>query len=98
MARRRERKPGKREAAATPEDLMQYYLRNREHFEHRTDADIQRSCASKDAYPSESHARAVAAMNGMAGVLYTYQCFYCRQWHLTRRPTPPGGGPLIVED
>jgi hypothetical protein len=78
-------KPG---AAATPDDLMQYYLRNREHFEKRTDADIERSCASKDAYPTEAHARAVAAMNGMAGALYTYECFYCKQWHLTRRPTP----------
>jgi len=69
---------------------MQFYLRNREHFEKRTDADVERSCGSKDAYPSEAHARAVAAMNDMSGVLYTYQCFYCRQWHLTRRP--PGSG------
>jgi len=29
---------------------MQFYLRNREHFEKRTDADVERSCASKDAY------------------------------------------------
>ena len=69
---------------------MQYYLRNREHFEKRTDADIERSCASKDAYPSEAHARAVAAMNKMGDVLYTYQCFYCKQWHLTRRSPYPG--------
>ena len=84
---RRSRKPQKREAAAAPEDLMQFYLRNREHFEKRTDADLERSCASKDAYPSEAHARSVAVMNGMADVLYTYECFYCKQWHLTRRPS-----------
>lgn len=84
---RRPRKPLKREGAATPEDLMQYYLRNREHFEKRSDADLERSCASKDAYPTEGHARAVATMNGMADALYTYECFYCHQWHLTRRPS-----------
>ena len=95
---RRQRKPPKRGASASPEDLMQYYLRNREHFEQRTDADIERSCASKDAYPSEAHARAVAAMNKMGDVLYTYQCFYCHQWHLTRRPPPPGGGLQIIDD
>lgn len=95
---RRSRRPPKREAAATPEDLMQYYLRNREYFEKRTDADIERSCASKDAYPTEGHARAVAAMNKMGDVLYTYQCFYCKQWHLTRRPPLPGGGLQIIDD
>lgn len=73
--RRQGRKPPKRGASATPEDLMQFYLRNREQFEKRSDADIERSCASKDAYPSESHARAVAAMNKMGDVLYTYRCF-----------------------
>jgi hypothetical protein len=98
VSRRRERKPGARSAAANPEDLMQYYLRNREHFEKRTEADIERSCASKDAYPSEGHARAVAAMNRTGMVLYTYQCFYCRQWHLTKRPTAPGGGPQIIDE
>ena len=98
MPRRQSRKPPKRGAAATPEDLMQYYLRNREHFEHRTDADIERSCTSKDAYPTEAHARAVAAMNKMGSVLYTYRCFYCRQWHLTRRPTKPGDELQIIEE
>ena len=63
MPRRRESKRPASGAAATPEDLMQYYLRNREHFEQRTDADIERSCASKDAYPTEAHARAIAAMH-----------------------------------
>ena len=69
---------------------MAYYLRNREAFTSRTDADIERSCASKDSYPTEAHARAVAAMNKMGDVLYTYQCFYCHQWHLTRRPPEAG--------
>ena len=69
---------------------MAYYLRNRENWSSRTEADIERSCASKDAYPTEAHARAVAAMNKMGEVLYTYQCFYCKQWHLTRRPPGPG--------
>lgn len=95
---RRPRKPQNRGAAATPEDLMQFYLRNREHFEQRTDADIQRSCASKDAYPTEGHARAVALMNKMGDALFTYQCYYCRQWHLTRRRPLPGGEPQIIDD
>jgi hypothetical protein len=97
MARRGTKRPSPG-ATPTQEDLMQYYLRNREVFENRTDADIERSCGSKDAYPTEAHARAVAAMNRMANVLYTYQCFYCHQWHLTRRPTPPGGGLQIIDD
>jgi hypothetical protein len=46
-------------------------------------ADRQRSCTSKDAYPSDAHARATAAMNGME--LTTYHCSYCDLWHLTRR-------------
>jgi hypothetical protein len=85
------KKRPKRTSAPPQEDLMAYYLRNREAFGAKTDADIERSCASKDAYPTEAHARAVAAMNKMGDVLYTYQCFYCRQWHLTRRPPPAGG-------
>ena len=92
------KKKVKRGAAPEPEDLMQYYLRNREYFEKRTDADIERSCASKDAYPTEAHARAVAAMNKMGDVLYTYQCFYCKQWHLTRRRPLPGGGLQVIDD
>ncbi len=51
------------------------------------DRDIERSCTSKDAYETEEAARAVAAMNGMANVLFTYHCIYCDSWHLTRRPT-----------
>ncbi len=48
-------------------------------------ADRARSCGSKDAYPSEQHARATAAMNGMADALNVYRCRYCEFWHLTRR-------------
>jgi len=46
---------------------------------------VQRSCTSKDAYESEAHARAVAAMNGLADALVTYECRHCGAWHLTRR-------------
>ena len=51
------------------------------------DRDVERTCTSKDAYETPEAARAVAAMNGMADVLFTYQCRYCQSWHLTRRPT-----------
>lgn len=64
---------------------MDWWLRNRGDFDRSIDRDVERSCESKDAYPSESHARAVAAMNNMAGVLFAYQCRYCEQWHLTRQ-------------
>jgi hypothetical protein len=47
--------------------------------------DRERSCASKDAYQSEAHARAVAAMNGLSAALSTYRCTWCGFWHLTRR-------------
>jgi hypothetical protein len=49
------------------------------------DRDLERSCASKDRYATREAARAVAAMNNMAGVLNAYECRYCLQWHLTRR-------------
>lgn len=64
---------------------MDWWLRNRGDFDRSIDRDVERSCESKDAYPSEGHARAVAAMNDMAGVLFAYECRYCRQWHLTRQ-------------
>jgi len=48
-------------------------------------ADRERSCASKDAYPTEAHARSTALMNGMADALAIYHCRYCDMWHLTRR-------------
>ncbi|MGZ3515557.1 MAG: hypothetical protein ACXVAM_00115 [Vulcanimicrobiaceae bacterium] len=50
--------------------------------------DRERSCTSKDAYPTEAHARSVAAMNGLANALVTYRCRYCDLWHLTRRRKP----------
>jgi hypothetical protein len=49
------------------------------------DRDLARSCGTKDGYRSDAEARAHAAMNGMSGVLFTYRCSYCEQWHLTRR-------------
>jgi hypothetical protein len=48
---------------------VDWWLRNRGDLESRQDRDIERSCTSKDAYETEEHARAVAAMNGMADVL-----------------------------
>ena len=64
---------------------MDWWLRNRGDFDAAVDRDIERSCTSKDAYPTEEAARAVAAMNGMAAVLHTYRCTYCESWHLTRQ-------------
>ena len=66
---------------------MDWWLRNRGDLESSQDRDIERSCTSKDAYETEEHARAVAAMNGMADVLHTYRCIYCQSWHLTRQKT-----------
>jgi hypothetical protein len=45
--------------------------------------DRARSCDSKDAYPSEEHARAVMLMNGTQ--LSIYACRYCGMWHFTSR-------------
>ncbi|GAC1653034.1 MAG: hypothetical protein NVS9B12_02830 [Vulcanimicrobiaceae bacterium] len=67
---------------------MDWWLRNRSDADSSQDRDIERSCSSKDAYETQEHARAVAAMNGMAGVLHTYHCIYCNSWHLTRQKTP----------
>ena len=64
---------------------MDWWLRNRGDADVAQDRDIERSCTSKDAYETEEHARAVAAMNGMADVLATYHCIYCNSWHLTRQ-------------
>ncbi len=50
-------------------------------------ADRHRSCTRKDGYPSEEHARAHAAMNGMSEALLSYRCTYCQLWHLARRKT-----------
>jgi len=64
---------------------MKWWLRSRGDIDDVQDRDVARSCGSKDAYRSEGEARAHAAMNGMSGVLFTYSCTYCEQWHLTRR-------------
>jgi hypothetical protein len=78
------RRPG---PGSSDEDFQLWLARNRAEQDAAIDRDVARSCTSKDAYESEEHARAVAAMNGMADVLFTYECRYCRNWHLTRRPT-----------
>ncbi|MBV8246483.1 MAG: hypothetical protein JOZ38_11210 [Candidatus Eremiobacteraeota bacterium] len=67
--------------------FMDWWLRNRGDHDASVDRDIERSCTSKDSYESEEAARAVAAMNGMADVLFTYHCRYCDGWHLTRQRT-----------
>ncbi|HXF35046.1 MAG TPA: hypothetical protein VN603_10790 [Candidatus Acidoferrales bacterium] len=67
------------------ESLMDFWLRNRGAVDEAIDRDVERSCESKDRYPTREQARAVAAMNGMADVLFTYQCRYCGDWHLTRQ-------------
>ena len=69
---------------------MAFWLRTRGSVDEAIDRDVSRSCESKDSYPSREAARAVAAMNGMADVLYTYECRYCGGWHLTRRKPPAG--------
>jgi hypothetical protein len=69
------------------ESLMDFWLRNRAVVDNAIDRDLERSCESKDRYKTREEARAVAAMNGMADVLFTYECRYCGDWHLTRRPT-----------
>jgi hypothetical protein len=65
---------------------MKWWLESRAGVDDAVDRDVERSCGSKDGYRSEDEARAHAAMNGMSGVLFTYRCRYCDQWHLTRRP------------
>jgi hypothetical protein len=66
------------------ESLMDAYIKSRLGGDPFIDADVARSCTSKQPYASEGEARAVAAMNGMK--LHTYHCRYCDFWHLTRRP------------
>ena len=67
---------------------MDAYIKSRTANDPFIDADVARSCTSKQPYASEGEARAVAAMNGMK--LHTYHCRYCDFWHLTRRPTSGG--------
>jgi hypothetical protein len=78
------------------ESLMEFYLRNRAATDSQIDADVTRSCQSKAGYKSEGEAKAIALMNGMK--LFTYHCRYCDFWHLTRRPTPLGGRPEIIDE
>ena len=66
-------------------DPLKWWLRSREGIDEVQDRDIARSCTSKDGYRSEAEARSHIAMNNMSGVLFTYHCTYCDQWHLTRR-------------
>lgn len=68
------------------EPLMQWYARERMQPDPRIDADVQRSCTSKQQYASADDAHAHALMNGMGDVLFEYECRYCTFWHLTRRP------------
>ena len=75
-----------RKSNAGPEDLMQWYLKDRAATDAWIDTDVARSCTSKQQYASEADARAHALMNGMGDVLFTYECRYCGFWHLTRRP------------
>jgi hypothetical protein len=75
------------------ESLMDFFVRTRSAADLAIDADVARSCTSKQPYASEGEARAVAAMNGMK--LFTYHCRYCDFWHLTRRPT---SGNSTLED
>lgn len=77
----------RKKTAAVDSDIMKWWLRSRDGVDAAQDRDIARSCGSKDGYASEAEARAYAAMNGMAGVLFTYRCTYCERWHLTRRRT-----------
>jgi hypothetical protein len=81
----RSRRSTRKKTPAPTESLMDFWLRNRGAIDDAIDHDVERSCASKDAYPTREQARAVAAMNGMADVLFTYECRYCGQWHLTRQ-------------
>jgi len=91
MSRRRPKPAGK----GQPESLMDFYLRNRANVNTNIDADVSRSCTSKQQYSSDADARAHATMNGMSGALFTYHCRYCEFWHLTRRPTSSTGIEII---
>jgi hypothetical protein len=85
MARRNRHAPKR---TPTGDDPMQWYLKDRAATDAWIDADIARSCTSKQQYSDEADARAHALMNGMGRVLFSYECRYCGFWHLTRRPPP----------
>jgi hypothetical protein len=82
MSRRNRPKPKGR----GPDDLMEWYIKNRQPTDAWIDTDVARSCTSKQQYADEADARAHALMNGMGDVLFSYECRYCGFWHLTRRP------------
>lgn len=65
--------------------MMDWWLQNRGSVDDAIDRDVERSCTGKDAYATESAARASAAMNRMSEKLFAYDCRYCLMWHLTRR-------------
>jgi hypothetical protein len=83
MSRRSRTKPP---SGAGPDELMEWYVRNRQQTDAWIDTDVARSCTSKQQYADEADARAHALMNGMGAVLFSYECRYCGFWHLTRRP------------
>jgi hypothetical protein len=72
--------------AGSGEPLMEWYVKDRMRPDPRVDADVERSCTSKQQYASADDAHVHALMNGMGNVLYEYECRYCGFWHLTRRP------------
>jgi hypothetical protein len=78
--------------------MMDWWLRNRGDLDDYVDQDVARSCTSKAAYDSESAARAYIAMRGLSGKLFTYQCRYCRSWHLTRRDSAARASAAADED
>jgi hypothetical protein len=85
-------RPGKPDPQAGADSLMAWYVKQRlEDPDPRIDADVERSCTSKQHYADEMDAHAHALMNGMGDVLFSYECRYCGFWHLTRRPSPPSG-------
>ena len=72
--------------ASGDESLMEWFVKERMRPDPRVDADVERSCTSKQQYADEADAHAHALMNGMGDVLFSYECRYCGFWHLTRRP------------
>jgi hypothetical protein len=75
-----------RKKAGESESLMEWFVKDRMRPDPRVDADVARSCTSKQQYADEMDAHAHALMNGMGDVLFSYECRYCGFWHLTRRP------------
>ncbi len=76
-----------RKKSGEGEPLMEWFVKDRMRPDPRVDADVERSCTSKQQYADEADAHAHALMNGMGDVLFSYECRYCGFWHLTRRPS-----------